>query len=127
MNISQANLYEIIDAFSIRVRAGEGVFEIKERIEISNDEIYAQLDIEGLHLLETPDAPGPLCMYAIMRIGDLGIIAIANNGRLDRICLFDAAHPIPQFYLNGKDFPALLTHMQKDNWKSTFIAEIIEC
>lgn len=120
MNVSQSNLYEILDAFAIKVKVGEGVFEIKDRLEIDNGVIHAKLKIEPLHIHESTNS-----MYMLMRIGDLGIVAKARKSAIASVCLFDISHPVPEFYVAGGDWTALLTHMSKDDWKNAWIAEYI--
>ena len=122
MNVSQQNLYEIIDALGVRVNVGQGVFEINQRLEIENDKIYAQVDIEGVYMHETARS-----MWALMKIGDLGIVAKASNGDLVSFCFFDLSHEVPASYMQTKDYKALLTHMGNDNWKNDWIARVVKC
>jgi len=123
MNISQANLYEILDAFQINAKVGTGgVFKILTPIIINNDFIKAEVRIQGLYLFESD-----LNMYAVMQIGDLGIIAHAGDGALKKICLIDFAAADAKSYLDSKDFDALLTHLVEGKWKSDFVIETLAC
>jgi len=123
MNISQANLYEILDAFQINAKVGKGgVFKILNPIIINNEFITAEVRIQGLYIFESD-----LNMYAIMQIGDLGIIAHASDGALKKICLIDFAAHVTKSYLDSKDFDALLTHLVEGKWKSDFVIEVIAC
>jgi len=123
MNVSQANLYEVLDAFKINAKVGKGgVFKILTPIIINNDYVKAEVRIMGLHIYESD-----LNMYVIMHIGDLGIIAHAGNGCLKKICLIDFSDPIAREYFDSKDFDALLTHLVEGKWKSDFVIETIAC
>jgi len=123
MNESQANLYEILDAFQINAKVGEGgVFKILTPIRINNDFISAEVRIQGLHIFESDKN-----MYAVMHIGDLGLIAHAGECVLKKICLIDFADPTAKGYFDSKDFDALLTHLVEGKWKSDFVIETIVC
>ncbi len=123
MNISQANLYEILDAFQINAKVGKGgVFKILTPIIINNDFISAEVRIEGIYIWESDKN-----MYAIMQIGDLGIISHASDGALKKICLIDFAAADAKSYLDSKDFDALLTHLVEGKWESDFVIEVIAC
>lgn len=123
MNISQANLYEILDAFQINAKVGKGgVFKILTPIIINNDFITAEVRIQGLHIFEMLKT-----LYAIMHIGDLGIIAHADDGILKKICLIDFNEADAKSYFDSKDFNALLTHLVENKWKTDFVIEVIDC
>lgn len=122
MNISQANLYEVLDAFQINARVGGGVFDIKSPIHIDNDFIDVEIRIEGLSVIETAKS-----LYAIMKIGDLGIVAASREAKLYKVCLFDASHETAQGYLKSKDWNSLLTHLGEHKWLPEFGIEVIEC
>jgi hypothetical protein len=122
MNISQANLYEVLDAFQINAKVGGKVFEVKSPIHIDNGVVDVELRVEGLSIYETNTG-----LYAIMKIGDLGIVAIAKNAKFEKICLFDFAHGTAQHYLKSKDWEMLLTHLSESKWKPEFGIEVIEC
>lgn len=123
MNISQANLYEILDAFQISAKVGTGgVFKILTPIIINTDWISAEVRIQGLYIFESDKN-----MYAIMQIGDLGIIAHASDGVLKKICLIDFAAADAKSYLDSKDFDALLTHLVENKWNTDFVVETIAC
>lgn len=123
MNISQANLYEILDAFQINAKVGKGgVFKILNPIIIQNDYIDAEIRIQGLYIFESDRN-----MYAVMQIGDLGIIAHAGEGALKKICLIDFTARFAKSYLDSKDFDALLTHLVEGKWESDFVIETIAC
>lgn len=123
MNISQANLYEILDAFQINAKVGKGgVFKILTPIIINNDYIDAEIRIQGVYIFESDKN-----MYAIMKIGDLGIIAHASDGVLKKIVLIDFSEYVPKSYLDSKDFDALLNHLVEGQWKSDFVIEVITC
>lgn len=116
MNVSQANLYEILDAFQIHAMVGEGVFDIKNGIKLNNGTVKANVNVTGLHLKETETS-----MYAVMSIGDLIIIAKAKNGSMDRVTLVDARYPVVDGYLGIKDYTALLIHLSHEQWKCDFV------
>lgn len=122
MNNSQANLYEVLDAFGVDCKAGKGVFDILTPSHLQNGVLDIQLKIKGLYLRETEKS-----LYAIMSIGDLGIIAKARDAALRSFCLLDFTHPIAEFYLSTKDFNALLQHLENDKWKSEFVLEVVVC
>lgn len=123
MNISQANLYEILDAFQINAKVGTGgVFKILTPIIINTDWISAEVRIQGIYIWESDKN-----MYAIMQIGDLGIISHASDGTLKKICLIDFAAADAKSYLDSKDFDALLTHLVEGKWESDFVIEVIAC
>ncbi len=123
MNVSQANLYEILDAFQISAKVGKGgVFKIMTPIIINNDFIKAEVRIQGLHIFESDKQ-----MYAVMHIGDLGIIAHANDGALMKICLIDFAEADAKSYFDSKDFDALLTHLVENKWQTDFVIEYFSC
>jgi hypothetical protein len=123
MNISQANLYEILDAFQINAKVGTGgVFKILTPIIINNDFISAEVRIQGLYIFESDKN-----MYAVMHISDLGIIAHASDGVLKKICLIDFADPTAKGYFDSKDFDALLTHLVENKWETDFVVETIAC
>ncbi len=121
MNISQANLYEILDAFEINAKVGEnGVFKILNPLIIKTDFVKAEVRIQGLYIFESD-----MMMYAVMHISDLGIIAHASNGSLKKICLIDFSNPTAKGYFDSKDFDALLTHLTQDKWESDFVIDTI--
>jgi len=121
VNISQANLYEILDAFEINAKVGEnGVFKILNPLIIKTDFVKAEVRIQGLYIFESD-----MMMYAVMHISDLGIIAHASNGSLKKICLIDFSNPTAKGYFDSKDFDALLTHLTQDKWESDFVIDTI--
>lgn len=121
MNISQANLYEILDAFQINAKVGKnGVFKILNPLIIKTDFVKAEVRIQGLYIFESD-----LMMYAVMHIGDLGIIGHASNGSLRKICLIDFSNTTAKGYFDSEDFDALLTHLTQDKWESDFVIDTI--
>ena len=122
MNISQANLYEVLEAFQINARVGGGVFEVKSPIHIDNDFIDVSIRVEGLSVIETTTG-----LYAIMKIGDLGIVAVSKEAKFDKVCLFDFAHEASAGYLKSKDWNSLLTHLGENKWMPEFGIEVIRC
>jgi len=121
VNISQANLYEILDAFEINAKVGKnGVFKILNPLIIKTDFVKAEVRIQGLYIFESD-----MMMYAVMHISDLGIIAHASNGSLKKICLIDFSNPTAKGYFDSKDFDALLTHLTQDKWESDFVIDTI--
>lgn len=127
MNISQANLYEVLDAFCVSAtvgvkNTGKVVFAINSEMHIENGYIDVSIRVQGLHIRETTNS-----LYAIMRIGDLGIIGIAKSAEFKSVCLFDFSHPVADAYYMTLDWNALLQHLSEDNWHSEFVVEYIEC
>ena len=122
MNISQANLYEVLDAFAIDATVGNGVFTIHKDIHIDNGVIDVNLRVEGLHIRETNTG-----LYALMKIGDLGIVAISRAAEFSKVCLIDFSHPIAASYFALRDFDALLNHLSEEAWRPDFVIENIEC
>jgi hypothetical protein len=122
MNISQANLYEVLDAFCIDAKVGKGVFKITKDVHIDNGYIDVSIRFHGLHIRETVNG-----LYAIMRVGDLGIIAISKSAELKSVCIFDFKHPTADAYHQTEDWNALLNHLSEDEWRSEFVIEYIVC
>jgi len=122
MNVSQSNLYEVLDAFQISAYVGEGVFEIKDKVKIDNGYIQADLKIEGLYIHETMNS-----LYAIMRIGNLGIICKAGGAQLRRVTLLDLAMAPADGYVEIEDYVGLLTALDFDQWKSKYVVGDYKC
>ncbi len=122
MNLSQSNLYEILDALQVDAVVGENIFNIKQTIRVDNGYIDAHLKIEGLHIKETATS-----LYAILAIGDLGIVMKAKKAVLSRITLIDFKDSVAGNYRKCGDYTALLTHLDQCKWKSGFVLESVEC
>lgn len=122
MNKSQANLYEILDAFGIAAKVGKDTFDIPKSLPFNNGIIDVNLKIEGLYIYECLGTT----MYALMRIGDLGILAKAKDCAFAKVMLLNLADPVAKFYIDSEDYPALMNHMNQDKWKSDFIVESFE-
>ena len=116
MNVSQSNLYEVLDAFQISAYVGEGCFEIKDKVKIDNGYIKAELTIKGLYIHETKNS-----LYAIMRIGDLGIIVKSGGAALRRVTLLDLSEAIAEGYVEIEDYVGLLTALDYDQWKTNYV------
>jgi hypothetical protein len=122
MNVSQSNLYEILDALQVSAYVGEGCFEIKEKLRVDNGYIEADIKITGLYIHETQNS-----MYAIMRIGDLGLVIKSGGAQLRRVTLLDLTIAPVDGYIEIEDYVGLLTSLDHDQWKSTFVVGDYKC
>ncbi len=122
MSLSSSNLYAILDAFQVDALVGLNTFEITTSMTIHNDKAQMQLNAKGLYLHETS-----ISMYAIMAIGELGLVAKSSHGVLRRVVLLDLRDDTVKGYLQSKDFKALLTDLVESKWESEFVVVDVEC
>lgn len=116
MNISQSNLFEVLDAFQVSARVGKGMFTILDPVFVDNGHIKAALELDGIYIYENDHS-----MYCLLKMGELGIICKSKYAKLIRVVLLDFTHEIPKMYLDVKDYTALLTHLTEDKWLSDFV------
>lgn len=121
MNILQSNLYEILDALQINAQVGEGVFNITTGIKIDNGYVKVNFKPEAVFITETKQST-----FVILRIGNLGLIAVATKGFMARLYTLDFAHPDAIEYIQTKDYNAMLMHVTKSK-NVEWVLDTIPC
>lgn len=121
MNVSQANLYEILDCLQINAIVGESGITVKNKIQIVNKNMTVEAKLIGVFIFETKTS-----MWVLVRLGDLGMLIKANSAILRTITLVDLADDTVTEYMKSKDYKAFLTHtttMKDIPW----VKDIIKC